>query len=74
MQSILAIPSWNPGDPWYTTTLAISALLVLLILGICFVIAMRNPGFMREKKNAQDLPKAFSIASSSWEKLLGTPL
>jgi hypothetical protein len=71
----LNVPGWNPGSPDYAITMAISALIAIIILGTCFVIAFRDPGFMRKKPSAQaDLPKAFSIASSSCEKLLGIPL
>ena len=75
MQEIfLGIPTWNPGSQDYSITIATSALIALLILGLCFLIAMRNPGFMRKKNAQTDLPKAFSMASSSWEKLPGIPL
>ncbi len=78
-ESLLYIPRWIPGDPQYAITMAVSALIALLILGICLVVAVRNPSYMRrdvkKKEPAQaDLPKAFSMASSSCEKLLGTPL
>jgi len=74
--SLFDIPSWKPGDPEYSITFAISAILVILILGICGAKALSNPAFLRERKSqtVQDLPKAFSIASSSCEKLVGIPL
>lgn len=72
------IPTWQPGSLGYAITLSVSALIAILILLLCLVKALKNPGFMRDdvrKKTAQiDLPKAVSIASSSCEKLVGTPL
>ena len=69
---ILGVPTWSPGSTQYALTMAISAAIALLILGLCLFLALRNPGFMRKPQT--DLPKAFSIASSNWEKLPGTPL
>lgn len=74
---LFSIPTWKPGNPGYAVTMAVSALIAVLILVVCFVIAIRNPGFLRDerkKKIQTDLPKAVSMASSSCEKLLGTPL
>ena len=75
-----AVPAWSPGNAGYTVTLTVSALIAVLVLVLCLVISMKNPGFMRDERKEQkkpaqtDLPKAVSIASSSCEKLLGTPL
>ena len=70
----LSIPTWVPGSPQYAVTLVVTALIAVFLLGICFVLAARNPGFMRKKDVQADLPKAVSIASSNWEKLPGMPL
>ncbi len=72
--AVLSLPKWSPGSPQYAITLGVSALIALMIAGLCFLLAIRNPGFMRGKKAHADLPKAVSIASSSCEKLPGIPL
>jgi hypothetical protein len=49
---LLSIPTWHPGDPGYSVTIAISAATAVLILGICAAISLRNPGFMRGTKKS----------------------
>jgi len=47
----LSIPKWIAGDPEYTMTLAISTLIAFTILGLCLALSLRNPGFMRKKRD-----------------------
>jgi hypothetical protein len=45
----LAIPIWNPNDPNYTAVVITSLALVLAVLGTLLIVALRNPGYLREK-------------------------